>query len=130
MAEILSNSFKTDVTRLFIDDLVVNDYWLFVSGIDTFAPADSVKSKREFLEKTLFAKRVIESDIHFMIKYYPWQVGQVYVEYDDEADLTGQRFYAVVGPNDNVEIPRNSSETDWEVELGIIIGKKANLFNS
>jgi hypothetical protein len=101
MAEILSNSFKTDVTRLFIDDLVVNDYWLFVSGIDTFAPADSVKSKREFLEKTLFAKRVIESDIHFMIKYYPWQVGQVYVEYDDQADLTGQRFYAVVGPNDN-----------------------------
>jgi len=56
MAEILSNSFKTDVTRLFIDDLVTNDYWLFVSGIDTFAPADSVKSKREFLYKTLFAK--------------------------------------------------------------------------
>jgi hypothetical protein len=101
MAEILSNSFKTDVTRLFIDDLVTNDYWLFVSGIDTFAPADSVKSKREFLEKTLFAKKVIESDIHFMIKYYPWQVGQVYVEYDDEANLTDQRFYGVVGPNDN-----------------------------
>ena len=101
MAEILSNSFKTDVTRLFIDDLVTNDYWLFVSGIDNFAPADSVKSKRGFLERTLFAKRVIEDDIHFMIKYYPWQVGQVYVEYDDETDLTGQRFYSVVGPNDN-----------------------------
>lgn len=101
MPEILSNSFKTDVTRLFIDDLVNNDYWLFVSGIDGFTPSDSVKSKRGFLERTLFAKKVIESDIHFMIKYYPWQVGQSYVEYDDEADLTGQRFYAVVGPNDN-----------------------------
>tara|TARA_R110002074_G_C12536886_1_gene665367 strand:- start:984 stop:2636 length:1653 start_codon:yes stop_codon:yes gene_type:complete len=101
MAEILSNSFKTDVTRLFIDDLVTNDYWLFVSGIDSFTPTDSVKSKREFLEKTLFAKRVIESDIHFMIKYYPWQVGSVYIEYDDTTDLTGKKFYAVVGPNDN-----------------------------
>lgn len=30
---------------------------------------------------------------------------------------------AVVGPNDDVEIPRNSTKTDWEVELGIIIGQ-------
>lgn len=30
---------------------------------------------------------------------------------------------AVVGPNDDVEIPRNSQKTDWEVELGAIIGK-------
>ncbi len=32
---------------------------------------------------------------------------------------------AIVGPNDNVEIPRNSLKTDWEVELGIVIGKTA-----
>lgn len=32
---------------------------------------------------------------------------------------------AIMGPNDNVEIPRNSVKTDWEVELGIIIGKDA-----
>ena len=32
---------------------------------------------------------------------------------------------AIIGPNDDVEIPKNSSATDWEVELGIIIGKKA-----
>ena len=29
------------------------------------------------------------------------------------------------GPNDDVIIPRNSRKTDWEIELGIIIGKKA-----
>ncbi|MCM2370865.1 fumarylacetoacetate hydrolase family protein [Aporhodopirellula aestuarii] len=29
------------------------------------------------------------------------------------------------GPNDNVVIPRNSTKTDWEVELAIVIGKKA-----
>ncbi len=30
---------------------------------------------------------------------------------------------AIVGPNDDVEIPRNSTKTDWEVELGVVIGK-------
>lgn len=32
---------------------------------------------------------------------------------------------AIVGPDDTVEIPRNSSKTDWEVELGVVIGKSA-----
>ncbi len=30
---------------------------------------------------------------------------------------------AVCGPNDNVIIPRDSEKTDWEVELGVVIGK-------
>ncbi|MBL3524105.1 fumarylacetoacetate hydrolase family protein [Serratia plymuthica] len=30
---------------------------------------------------------------------------------------------AVVGPNDDVQIPRDSVKTDWEVELGVIIGQ-------
>ena len=32
---------------------------------------------------------------------------------------------AICGPNDNVEIPRGSVKTDWEVELGVVIGKRA-----
>ena len=32
---------------------------------------------------------------------------------------------AVIGPNDNVIIPKNSLKSDWEVELGIVIGKEA-----
>ncbi len=32
---------------------------------------------------------------------------------------------AIVGPDDDVLIPRTSQKTDWEVELGIVIGKKA-----
>ena len=46
-----------------------------------------------------------------------------------EPILFSKATSAVVGPNDNVEIPRNSNETDWEVELGIIIGKKAKYIN-
>lgn len=33
---------------------------------------------------------------------------------------------SISGPNDNVIIPKNSRKTDWEVELGVVIGKKAN----
>jgi 2-keto-4-pentenoate hydratase/2-oxohepta-3-ene-1,7-dioic acid hydratase in catechol pathway len=33
---------------------------------------------------------------------------------------------ALCGPNDDVIIPRNSVKTDWEVELAVIIGKKAS----
>ncbi|NKM31972.1 fumarylacetoacetate hydrolase family protein [Rhizobium laguerreae] len=32
---------------------------------------------------------------------------------------------AITGPNDNVIIPRKSKKTDWEVELGIVIGDEA-----
>lgn len=31
---------------------------------------------------------------------------------------------AIVGPNDDILIPRGSKKTDWEVELGVIIGRK------
>ena len=32
---------------------------------------------------------------------------------------------AIVGPNDDLLIPRGSKKTDWEVELGVVIGKTA-----
>lgn len=33
---------------------------------------------------------------------------------------------AMVGPNDDIIIPRNSEKTDWEVELAFVIGKRAS----
>lgn len=33
---------------------------------------------------------------------------------------------ALIGPNDNIVIPKNSKKTDWEVELAVVIGKKAS----
>jgi len=32
---------------------------------------------------------------------------------------------AIIGPNDTVTIPKNSTKADWEVELGVVIGKEA-----
>jgi 2-keto-4-pentenoate hydratase/2-oxohepta-3-ene-1,7-dioic acid hydratase in catechol pathway len=33
---------------------------------------------------------------------------------------------ALIGPNDDVTIPKNSEKTDWEVELAVVIGKRAS----
>lgn len=41
----------------------------------------------------------------------------------DEPVVFNKWTSAVVGPNDNVIIPRGSQKTDWEVELGVVIGK-------
>jgi 2-keto-4-pentenoate hydratase/2-oxohepta-3-ene-1,7-dioic acid hydratase in catechol pathway len=32
---------------------------------------------------------------------------------------------SICGPNDNIEMPKDSTKLDWEVELGIVIGKEA-----
>ncbi len=58
------------------------------------------------------------------------------LNYSDHAKETGQEVpaepiifskatSAIIGPNDDVEIPRNSKKSDWEVELGVVIGKEA-----
>ncbi|MFK7901489.1 MAG: fumarylacetoacetate hydrolase family protein [Nitratireductor sp.] len=33
---------------------------------------------------------------------------------------------AIIGPDDNVQIPRGSTKTDWEVELGVVIGSECS----
>lgn len=43
----------------------------------------------------------------------------------DEPVLFGKATSAISGPDDPVIIPRHSEKTDWEVELGIVIGKPA-----
>ena len=58
------------------------------------------------------------------------------LNYSDHAKETGvnppvepiifmKAISSICGPNDNIIIPKNSKKTDWEVELGIVIGKKA-----
>ena len=41
----------------------------------------------------------------------------------EEPIIFSKATSAIIGPDDNVEIPRNSVKSDWEVELGIVIGK-------
>jgi 2,4-diketo-3-deoxy-L-fuconate hydrolase len=61
-------------------------------------------------------------------------IGLNYVDHAKETNATPppepvifmKSTTAIVGPNDNIMIPKDSVKTDWEVELAIIIGKKAS----
>ena len=43
----------------------------------------------------------------------------------DEPILFLKSTSAIIGPNDDVIIPKGSTKTDWEVELGVVIGRLA-----
>jgi 2,4-diketo-3-deoxy-L-fuconate hydrolase len=61
-------------------------------------------------------------------------IGLNYVDHAKETNATPptepvifmKSTTAIVGPFDNITIPKNSVKTDWEVELAIVIGKKAS----
>lgn len=60
-------------------------------------------------------------------------IGLNYTDHAAEANLAlpsepiifQKAVSAICGPNDDIEIPRGASRVDWEVELGIVIGKEA-----
>jgi 2,4-diketo-3-deoxy-L-fuconate hydrolase len=71
----------------------------------------------------------------------PHQIVCVGLNYADHAHETGQAIptepilfnkapNTLVGPNDDVRIPRDSVKTDWEVELGVVIGARASYLDS
>lgn len=71
----------------------------------------------------------------------PHQILCIGLNYSDHAAETGQAVPAepilftkspntLVGPNDDVRIPRGSDKTDWEVELGVVIGRRARYLDS
>jgi len=71
----------------------------------------------------------------------PHQIICIGLNYADHAAETGAEIPAepivftkspntMIGPNDTVHIPRNSSKTDWEVELAIVIGSRCRYLAS
>ncbi|MBO1741373.1 fumarylacetoacetate hydrolase family protein [Leifsonia sp. TF02-11] len=71
----------------------------------------------------------------------PHQIICVGLNYSDHAAETGQAVPSepilftkspntLVGPNDDVRIPRGSTKPDWEVELGIVIGTRSSYLDS
>ncbi|WEH12823.1 fumarylacetoacetate hydrolase family protein [Streptomyces sp. VNUA24] len=71
----------------------------------------------------------------------PGKVICIGLNYRDHAEETGLPIpprpvvfmkdpYTVVGPFDRVLIPRNSVRTDWEVELAVVIGRRARYLDS
>ena len=71
----------------------------------------------------------------------PHQILCIGLNYRDHAAETGQAVPAepivftkspntLIGPYDDVRIPRGSTKTDWEVELGVVIGRRTSYLDS
>ncbi|WP_438873065.1 fumarylacetoacetate hydrolase family protein [Paractinoplanes toevensis] len=71
----------------------------------------------------------------------PHQILCIGLNYRDHAAETGQAVpdepilftkspNTLVGPNDDIRIPRGSTKPDWEVELGIVIGSRTSYLDS
>jgi len=71
----------------------------------------------------------------------PHQILCIGLNYSDHAAETGlpvpsepilftKSPNALVGPNDDIRIPRGSTKLDWEVELGVLIGKRTSYLDS
>ena len=71
----------------------------------------------------------------------PHQILCIGLNYSDHAAETGQAVPAepilftkspntIIGPDDDVRVPRGSTKPDWEVELGIVIGKRTSYLDT
>ena len=71
----------------------------------------------------------------------PHQILCIGLNYSDHAAETGAAVpdepilftkspNTLIGPNDDVRIPRGSTKLDWEVELGVVIGKRTSYLDS
>lgn len=109
MTLVITSKYRSELTRLFVEDVSFNDYYLFVSSTantETPTPTslqvfNSNNSKNEFLEKTIFGKKIDPEEVFFMIRNRPWSVNTVYSQYDDSTDISNLNYYAVVYPENN-----------------------------
>ncbi len=120
-----------DETYVDVSD-TVDDFneGFFASGLESLSP--------------LVASRVAAGDVHRFAGERigspiarPHQILCIGLNYRDHAAETGQAVpvepilftkspNTLIGPNDDVRIPRGSTKTDWEVELGVVIGRRAS----
>jgi 2-keto-4-pentenoate hydratase/2-oxohepta-3-ene-1,7-dioic acid hydratase in catechol pathway len=121
--------------------VIINDAWFDVSEYVTdydekFFEKDGLSVLKTIIsEKTL---KEISRDIRFGAPIArPSKIICIGLNYSDHATESKMQlppepviFFkattAIFGPNDDLIIPKNSKKTDWEVELAVVIGKKAS----
>ena len=125
-----------DQTYVDLSDVVSDfDEEFFGSGgLDRIAPL--VAERRAAGSLARFAGERIGAPIA-----RPHQILCIGLNYSDHAAETGQAVPSepilftkspntLIGPNDDVRIPRRSTKPDWEVELGVVIGRRCSYLDS
>jgi len=124
-----------ETTYVDVSDLVHDfDENFFGSGVDRLLEPVADRVARG--DVRTFADERIGSPIA-----RPHQILCIGLNYSDHAAETGQAVpdepilftkspNTMIGPYDDVRIPRGSTKPDWEVELGIVIGRRTSYLDS
>jgi 2,4-diketo-3-deoxy-L-fuconate hydrolase len=123
--------------------VLINDKRYDVSGFipdynETFFETDGLEKLKSIIEEHGTNLPTVDDDERLGSPVArPSKLLCIGLNYADHAKETGapmppepvlfmKSTTAVVGPFDNVVIPKNSVKTDWEVELAVVISKKAS----
>ena len=101
-----------------------NSYTLNNNTLETLKKTDL--SKLPIIDKNIRIGACVSNPQKFI------GIGLNYTDHAEEQKLPVPRepviFFkspsCITGPNDNIQIPKKSKKTDWEVELGLVIGKR------
>lgn len=121
--------------------IIKEEKWYDVSSFvkdydEEFFANDGIEKLRKIADENQLTK--VDSDQRLGCPVYkPSKVICIGLNYAKHAQETGAQipkepiiFFkattSVSGPNDDIVIPKNSVKTDWEVELAVVIGKRAS----
>ena len=105
---------------------------------EAFFESDGITRLQRLVNESSETLPKLEGTITFAAPFKrPSKIVCIGLNYADHARETGatpptepvifmKATSSLVGPFDNIVIPRNSQKTDWEVELAVVIGKKAS----
>jgi 2,4-didehydro-3-deoxy-L-rhamnonate hydrolase len=122
---------------------IVNEQYIDTAALgedynETFFETGGLERLQQFLSENTNNLTVLSNDIELDCPVArPSKIVCIGLNYADHAAETGaatppepvvfmKATSAIVGPNDNIVIPKGSEKTDWEVELAVVIGKKAS----
>jgi 2-keto-4-pentenoate hydratase/2-oxohepta-3-ene-1,7-dioic acid hydratase in catechol pathway len=123
--------------------IIINDEYFDTSSFgedynEAFFETDGLSRLQKFVESSQEKLSKLSKDIRLAPPIArPSKIVCIGLNYTEHAKETNAQvpkepiiFFksttAIVGPNDDVIIPKNSKKTDWEVELAVVIGKKAS----
>lgn len=123
--------------------IIINDEYFDTSSFgedynEQFFESDGLGRLQKFIESSKENLPKLSKDIQLAPPIArPSKIVCIGLNYADHAKETNAQipkepiiFFksttALIGPNDDVIIPKNSKKTDWEVELAVIIGRKTS----
>ncbi|MDH6194716.1 2,4-diketo-3-deoxy-L-fuconate hydrolase [Mycobacterium frederiksbergense] len=126
-----------DETYIDVSDVIADfdEKFFGNDGLVVLADIVATRSRRPELHRRLGEDRIGAPIAR------PHQILCVGLNFSDHAAETGQAVpeepiiftkspNTLVGPNDDVRIPRGATKPDWEVELGIVIGRRCSYLDS